>query len=109
MAEQKGLTPIEQVDVIILDLMKKCLDEGIRLGLKHERVDGHETLNVTDFRDQALSSICKIIRESVPKDKQGIKHKEYPMENGSHYSPIDNQKVGYNQAIAELRQKWQKG
>ena len=31
--------------------------------------------------------------------KQGIKHKEYPMQNGSHYSPKDNQKVGHNEAI----------
>jgi hypothetical protein len=33
-----------------------------------------------------------------PKDKQGIKYKQFPMENGSHYNPTDNQKIGYNQS-----------
>jgi hypothetical protein len=50
--------------------------------------------NVTD---QALTLIKQSLKEAVPKEKKGIKHKEYPMENGSQYSPTDNYKIGFNE------------
>ena len=58
--------------------------------------------------DQALSDLHSLWKEKVekalPKEKQGIMHKEYPMENGSQFSPIDNQKVGFNECLSQVKE-----
>jgi hypothetical protein len=46
-----------------------------------------------------------LILKELPKKKQGIKHKEFPMENGSHYSPKDNQKIGFNSCLSLIKTK----
>jgi len=49
-----------------------------------------------DAYSQALALIKSEVEGCVPEVKQGIKHKEFPMENGSQYSPTDNRKIGFN-------------
>jgi len=47
----------EKLLIIIENLIKKCLDEGIRLGLKYERTDGLSTVNIIKWRDDTIESI----------------------------------------------------
>ncbi len=49
------------------------------------------------------------MKEIVPEEKKGIEYKEFPMENGSHYSPADNQKVGFNQCRHAIITKIEEG
>jgi len=77
------------------EVLRELYDEGYGDGTRLSPLNPQRDI------DQVLAQILTKIKERLPKEKQGIKHKEFPMDNGSHYSPTDNQKIGYNQCLTD--------
>jgi len=91
------------------DEMKKSVKERIKKEVGN-LVFSYCKPKVIDEKElnQTISTLTKILKDmECMADKQGIKHKECPMDNGSHYSPTDNQKIGYNAHITQFFKEWE--